>query len=694
MELPGPLRTHLDQGDYQAVEDAWLDEMSRRPCRADLFAATARSLAAAGEEERARFLLDMLDEHLRQSGAWEERLALLRQVGDLLVAPGEPVHPEIVATLEALHPDVPWLAPLAEKVGLHRAIDDLRKTWDKVSRLRDLLLFLPGTVVALEGKGAGRVTDLNLQLDVFKVELASGGAPVSVGFAAARKLLTPLPPGHLLRRKLEEPETLVAIKRNRPEELARLALESLGDTATAGELRQTLGGIVEDGEWTSFWNQVRKSPQLLAQPGGRQRYRWADSAEEAAASLLQRFAGAARGERLELLRTQADRSPELRRAMVAALREEGSRLAEGDQAAAFEVGLGLERAGESLAGEPFAPETLLRQTAEPSRFLAAVGDRAAREEAYRRLPALRDDWVPAFQQAMGREEDGRVLDLLADQLEQGGREALGRAIGELLNQPRKHPAGFAWLAERAARDEVVAGRAPLRLFQQIVKATGDEVFGPWRRRLAALADSGGTLPRLLPLLDQDQAALAEETVERAAGLETYQKEALRNAIQLRFPALHRAEEQPLYATPEAVDAKRDELRQLLEVEIPANRRAIEEARELGDLRENFEYKSARQRHEYLGARAASLHRDLGRARAIDPASVDPSAVRIGTRVRLKGPAGEPRELTLLGPWDSRPEAGILSHESELAQRLLGREVGDEVEVEGKSFRVEGIESYR
>src|SRR6185503_2268048 len=336
-----------------------------------------------------------------------------------------------------------------------------------------------------------------------------------------------------------------------------------------------------------------------------------------------------------------------------------------------------------------APEALLAASDEPVRLLGATS-RGTREEGYRRLPAARDDWASWFEKALLREDEPKVLDLVADQLSASARAGLDRVVGELLTQPRKSPAGFAWLAERAARDESLLQRSPLRFFQQVLATAGDEVFSTHRKRLLKMADSGGTLPRLLPLLDSAQAAQAEEAVGKAPGLEQYQREALKNAIQLRFPELRQEAEQPLYATPEAIVAKKEELRKLLEEEIPANRKAIEEARALGDLRENFEYKSARQRHEYLAARAAGLHRDLGRARPIDAAKVDPSAIRVGTRILLRGPADEERTLTLLGPWDSQPEEGVLSHESELATSLLGKEIGDNVAVEGKTFKVAEI----
>jgi transcription elongation GreA/GreB family factor len=129
------------------------------------------------------------------------------------------------------------------------------------------------------------------------------------------------------------------------------------------------------------------------------------------------------------------------------------------------------------------------------------------------------------------------------------------------------------------------------------------------------------------------------------------------------------------------------------VEVPANRKAIEEARAMGDLRENFEYKSARQRHEYLNARASALNAELARVRLIDTAGTDTSEVRIGTRLGLSGASGK-RTMTILGPWESQPEEDVISYESDLAQDLLGRKLGETVQVGGESWTIESIEPFR
>ncbi len=200
---------------------------------------------------------------------------------------------------------------------------------------------------------------------------------------------------------------------------------------------------------------------------------------------------------------------------------------------------------------------------------------------------------------------------------------------------------------------------------------------------------------MLAEIGGEQAAGALAALERSAALASHLKTPLRNALALRFPHLREEETVgPLYATPEAIERKREELRRLHEEELPANRKAIEEARELGDLRENFEYKSARQRHEYLSSRASALQEELTRARPIDFDRVGSEEVVIGARVTLGDAAGNERTLTLLGPWDSDPDRDVLSNESDLARSLLGSRVGDRVTFNGRDWTIRSIEPAR
>lgn len=684
---------YLASDDLATIEDDWIAEIERDATDLDYFVSLAQALATAGEEDRARGLLELYDAELLERGHATTRLELLRRAGPLVVRFNK-MQREVLATLERLWGERPNYRSMIEYVGLHRSIDTPNKLWDAVVRLQSLQLFDVGAIVAMAGQGVGRIAEVNLPLETLKIDF-DRKAGVTVGFRAAAKLLKPLPPGHLLRRKLEEPDALARLRDEQPTELLRAVLETAEGPLTAGEIREMLSGVVSEAQWTSWWAAARKHRQVVASASGRQSYRWEASAAGALAAVRSAFARAEPRARMEIFRKNAVRDDELVRDMAGDLASMAAEALESDPGLAFEIWFLLERAGrlpEALSGEI---DQLTGPAVDCRRLLAGIEDRLLRERALAMLRERRPDWLEVYRDHLARESDPRLLTTIADALAAADRPAFERWIDDLLAQPRRATAAFVWLAERAAEDEWLRARSPLRLMQQVLLALIADEFSAYRARLRPLSESGGTLPRLLAHLEPEQGPTALEAIRRASGLESYQKEPLASALVMRFPELREENAGgPLYATAEAITAKREELRRLTEVEIPANRKAIEEARAMGDLRENFEYKSARERHEYLNTRVAALHRDLGRARPIDFAAVDTSEVRIGARVHVAAADGRQRTLSLLGPWDSRPEDGILSYESDLARALLGKTLGETVALGNTSFRIERIEPFR
>lgn len=689
MTISRTTQNQLAKSDFDAIEADWLARVDQEPVDLDYFVGVARALVGTGEEPRAHSLLELLDDQLRESGHWADRLQLLKRAGGMFL-PADKLHPTVTSTLGKLHSGRSTFKALFEAVGLHRAPGDIPKTWEKVERLENLLAFDVGTVVAMEGKGVGRVVEANLGLESFKVDFERIRG-MTVGFKAATKLLKPLPPEHVLRRKLEEPAALKALS---PPELLRATLESHDRPLTAGEVRDVLAGIVSEPQWTAWWSAARKHPQVVASGGGaRQTYRWAESSGDAMDSVWQAFELAEPRRRIERLRREGARDAGLRDRMAKNLASVAEEAMDSDPGLAFEIWFAIERSGAAVPDDAdWSPENLLAHR--PEQIFAGIEERLLRERAYVMVRERREDWPVLYRDAMTKESDPRALDLLADGLAQGARKELDRFLDGLLAKPHRNPPAFTWLAERAAVEEELRTRNPLRLLQQILACLTRDEFAPYRIRLLALAESGGTVPRLLPHLSEDQASQAEEAIQRVPTLEPYQREQLVNAIHLRFQNLRKESgPPPIYATAESVEAKRAELQQILSQDIPANRKAIEEARAMGDLRENFEYKSARQRHEYLNVRAASLNSDLTRVRIIDTAGMDASEVRIGTRIRLRGAAG-PRTITILGPWESRPEEDVISYESELAVELLGKKPGDTMSTGGESWTLESVEPWR
>ena len=700
MPIPRELRHRIEKADFDSIEGAWLEHQAEAPDDLEFFVGVARSLVGVGEEHRSRFLLQMLDDQLREQDLWQARLELLRGAGNLVME-SEEIHPAILDTLRELYGETPSFDGFVQATRLHKAPHDLKKTWEKVDRFRELVVFDVGCVVVMDGKGAGRVTDVNLELDSLKVDFG-GSTPLTVGFRAAPKMLTPLSKQHVLRRKLEAPGELTALAKDDPTELLRLTLQSFDKPLAAGEVREALSGVVAESSWNSWWSSVKKHPQVVAHGKGRQTYAWTASTEHALDAVWERFERAEPRDRLTLLRKEGGRDPELAKRMAGALAEQAAEVRTSDPGLAFEIACALERDAsgvEPAAGAP-TPADLIREANDPQALLAGVEDRSFKETAYRVLREHADDWAAIYAARLGREEDPKILDLLADGLEDEDPTELWRFVDANMAQSSRNPAAFAWIAERAAGDAHLRSRKPLALLQQIFSALADKRFVPFRPRLTPLVESGGTVPKLLDHLEDRQAAKAEDTIHRAAALEGYQRDALTNALHLRFPELRSEDaQQVIYSTSEAIEAKRKELRTLVSKELPENRKAIEEARALGDLRENFEYKSARQRHEYLSSRQAKLERELTLARPIDIRKIDTSEVRIGASVELArldsdgDQAGGGRTITILGPWDSKPEEDVLAYESDLAQALLGKKTGETIEASGTTYEIRAIRPY-
>ena len=115
----------------------------------------------------------------------------------------------------------------------------------------------------------------------------------------------------------------------------------------------------------------------------------------------------------------------------------------------------------------------------------------------------------------------------------------------------------------------------------------------------------------------------------------------------------------------------------LKTELP---KEIQRARELGDLRENAEYKAAKERQEFLNARIGMLKRRVGEISLINLDKVPRDRVGFGSSVTLRQASGEETRYQLVMPEDADGEKGWISTASPIGRSLLGKEEGDEVKV--------------
>lgn len=133
-----------------------------------------------------------------------------------------------------------------------------------------------------------------------------------------------------------------------------------------------------------------------------------------------------------------------------------------------------------------------------------------------------------------------------------------------------------------------------------------------------------------------------------------------------------------HLTKEGVDELKLECDGLI-AQRPVIAERIKTAREFGDLAENAEYTSARQEQERVEGRIAEIEHILLNVEVIKKPRGD-SKVQLGSKVTLKGDSGKQKEFQVVGTVEADPMNGKISDESPIGQALLGKKVGDAVEI--------------
>lgn len=136
-----------------------------------------------------------------------------------------------------------------------------------------------------------------------------------------------------------------------------------------------------------------------------------------------------------------------------------------------------------------------------------------------------------------------------------------------------------------------------------------------------------------------------------------------------------------YVTEEGLQKLKDELEQLMNIERPSISRQIAEARDKGDLSENAEYDAAKEAQGLLELRISKLQNTIANSRIIDKSKLDSSKIQILSKVKIKNKKNNATmEYTIVAESEADLKAGKISVETPIAKGLLGKEVGDVVDI--------------
>ena len=178
-------------------------------------------------------------------------------------------------------------------------------------------------------------------------------------------------------------------------------------------------------------------------------------------------------------------------------------------------------------------------------------------------------------------------------------------------------------------------------------------------------------------------------IDDIADIDPSYKALARNKILEKYPDFKfrvseekSAQPKGMIVTAKKLEEKKAEADRIQNVDLPANAKEVAEGRAKGDLKENAEYKSAKEQQHYLTLTLSKLQEELSRAVVFDPTTSTTALVSFATVVTLtNNETGKDEEYTILGPWESDPDNNIISYMSPFGNAILEKKVGDTAQFE-------------
>jgi len=585
-----------------------------------------------------------------------------------------------------------------------------------------LELLSPGTFVTHKSWGFGQVDTVNFLVNQMTINFRTKkGHTMQLQYAA--ESLQPIGADHILAQKASDLPGVKARAKDEPVQFVRNLLGNLGGRATQDQIQQTLvPDVFSESEFKRWWEATKKS---LKKDG--------------------HFAvPAKKGEPVELRDAPVARIDEYLAAF------NGARQLKDQLAALDQI---LKNASEFVDPTPLRPilitseaQARKNQRLNPAQALEFL---TSRDEIIERVPGLeKGPDAPTVAQFL-KDEEKRLPDLIADlpaakqkrvlgelptafgddwpakalTLVQRGSTRVSAESARLLEEKGQLDALVTNL-DRAIREHSITsevlcwlcreregGYTDLmnpRLLSSIIGALERDQFVESKRdrRLHdLLLNDKELLTDLISTATHEELRDAMRKLMLTPVFEELNKRSLLGRIIRLYPEMQSmvsgesdAKQETLVVSWESLEKRKTEFDDLVNKKIPENIREISAAREHGDLRENFEFKAAKEMQRVLGRRRAETERDLALARGTDFANPDTNQVSIGTVVTLHETTdGRSDVYTILGAWDGNPEKGILSYQSALAQAIMGKKVGDRVDLPtehgNRTAEIVKIEAY-
>lgn len=590
------------------------------------------------------------------------------------------------------------------------AIDALIEKNPKLSSFREKLeAMATGNYCLHRSWGFGKIVDYDATEAKIIIDFEEGKKGHAMAPAFCVDKLEVLKPDDILVRSRVEPDVVNEMIKKRPADLmCEIISKAEGQAMTTAEIERALARLIGPIKYKKWWTATKKlllkDPRIGAPIKKTDPYVYRDEPVIPEQEILEQFILTKNskekillGEKLyslsENISVIRDELPEILAELTDAIKN-AKGLSQTDRLHGVWVRNDLARhLHEDVEKLEPSSASILDETNDYSELASQLS-----ANYYKRYLGLLkrtypEKWKQIVEDMLSKSSGKFTSECINFMLSNDQAESVSHCLNRWLNeQTIKGPLLF-WVVKNRNSKKYASIISPLmtpRLLTAMLYAIDHEALQNANTRRIPLgdllSDDAELIPDLLAEANVETARDLAQTLLLNQGFEELTKKSLLARFIKKFPTVQSliagqatatSEEDALIVSQKSFDEAKAEYEDLIANKIPQNKEAIATAREHGDLKENSEYKMARQDQDILLSRKNELEVDLSRARVTDFTEATTENVGIGCLVELQeSSTGEKHRYAILGAWDSDPQNDILSYKTPLAQELLGKKQGE------------------
>ena len=580
----------------------------------------------------------------------------------------------------------------------------------------------PGTCCVHRSWGTGKIRAWDKVMGRIMIDFV-GRSNHPMEFTYAANSLTPLADEHIESRKWNDPEGTRELAQKEPIALMQIVVCSLQNLATAPRIEETLcPSVIPAAEWKKWWESakrlMKKDPHFSV-PGKRtEPIVLHEAPPDHKSAALENIASVI-GPRAkvtaleEVLKYVKELDAETVASIVADVDATILKTPSSQSMSAVELSLVrdelVELSGQQQRHDAASVSKFIPRDARLFVNLAESLSAAKQSLYVERVAQILGDRWHSFAADILPFANGRIAEVVIESYKNHGRleEILG-TIERLIRERKLHYEFLIWICKN--RRNEYKSLISVQLFYAILTVLElDTLEGSKKSgRLQELLISNKDLIRdLLQGSRDDEVRDVTRAIMLSPIFDELDKRSVLATLVKLYPFIQsmiigaetKSDNVSYVVSWESLTKRKQELEDIITKKIPENSRDIAVARSYGDLRENSEFKAAKEMQTVLMRRRGELEAMLLRAQGTDFKAADTTTVNIGTIVDLIDVgAGEKLSYTILGAWDSLPEKGIISYLTPVAQSLHKKQVGDTADVtfdngQTRKVRIEAIRAY-